>query len=237
MAGKTKAISQAQYDAMLESYRQWPGDTVKAGLAGKVHMQTAKRAWESGYPANGLPPICVTIREEMRQARELIAAEAAKPKISDAAMQRAAEERQAIEQRANEGRMAQLAQRNATALLAVIGQTAKAAQAMVTKVNEAVATGKDVNGVDLSVMDMAKLLRHITAMNKTVVDTALAAQEIERLRLGLPTSIVGLGVPTEMTLEQALEKVQKARQMYERAQEFGLLPPVIDVQAEPVKPQ
>src|SRR4051812_46636872 len=54
---------------MLASFREAPGDHVRAAQVAGVDKRTAKRAWLRGWPESGKRPIAEVVSEEQAAAR------------------------------------------------------------------------------------------------------------------------------------------------------------------------
>jgi hypothetical protein len=227
MAGTPRGpITTTQYDALKASFREHRGNIARVAAETGLGVWICRKAWTEGWPAVGLPPIVNSLFEEQDEARRIVQARTALTKASSepssSALARAAEDQAALEQRVAEGKMAQLAQRNATALMAIISTTIKASVGLAERIAKAMTSGKDERGNQIPVAEQLDMFRRLVSLHKLAIESAHRAQEIERTRLGLPTSIVG--IQADMDARTAFERIDYAMSMARRAKELGLIP-------------
>ncbi len=192
-----RAITEQQRAGLLDAFRACPGGDRStfnhvAKTAG-VDWRTARRAWEVGW--SGFPPVREQLAEQQVRARAEMSVEVLRAKAA-AAPALAAED--AAQSAAREAMLARGAREVALAFLVEIGPLRGHVKALSARVQEGGVAGL-TSGEALSQM------RDAVAVVAKVVELGQRAVAMERLRLGDPTSIVGLkAMPVaDVSLEQA----------------------------------
>ncbi len=212
MQGRRK-YTQELYDSLVEAFRQSPGKCWSVGRSVGVRHETAKRAWEKGWNKKEWPPIKVYLQEEqekIRAAREDMQRQARI--AADQTREKARED--AIKAQAQEAAGAQLARTNSIALASVVGQLAVASMKLAKKV----ATTIEDPTYQITPREAMRLYKDMAYVIQHGNDALLTALEIERLRVGEPTSILqiqaGEGTPEETaaqlgSLSRTLERAAR----------------------------
>jgi hypothetical protein len=219
----------ATYNLLVASYRAKPGNHSAAALSASCDPRTAKRAWERGWPSLQYRAISDMVAEEMAAARKLLTDHIGRERLrilNDSKELTLEEERKlAVDQRVREGRMAQAARDNALGLMGILTNLLRSSIELSRRVGEKLAEGKleTTTEVAAAVRLLARELpRAVLAAN----EAGKTALEIERIRLGLPSAIVGIDV--RMTADRAVETIVRAQGILSRARELGLaMPPVL----------
>jgi len=222
-SGKSK-ISEDEYRALVAFFRDNPGATKKAAVECKVSYNTARRAWNDGWPKRKWDPISVVVAEEAIAARAAIHdAHIEKQRDQHAAeLERGYEEaekarQQVIVARRQEGEMVRGERANILALMGVTGRVLRGALAMAPKLEVQIRTGKDVDGKPLTVRDQIDLLWKIARSVKLGGEAAHQIVQTERLLLGEPTEILGVKRDLDgLTEEDAIRELLASGEMGHR---------------------
>lgn len=220
----TKLIGSVEYDALLEAFREQPGVVRAAARKAGVRPETAHRAWHRGWPDRKLRPIKELVEQEMLarralRAEERDAAAAAEERDAKASEARRAQEveRARLDAAASRKEEALLVRTTRRNLMALAGATAqltdgslKLAQSLRTRLLEMAATGQ------VDVREGVSLIRAIAAATKHGAEAARLVLQMERLLLGEPTEILGLRGAGDLSLEEHLERIDKAARAGER---------------------
>jgi hypothetical protein len=192
-----RAISEKQRLGLLDAFRAQPGGLrshfALAGKAAGVDWRTAKRAWETGWP--DFPPVREQLAEQQVRARAEMSVEVLRAKAA-AAPALAAED--AAQSAAREAMLARGAREVALSFLTTVGPLHKHMKALSARVQEGGVEG-------LSPGEALSQMKDAVAVVAKVVELGQRAVQMERLRLGDPTAIVGIrAMPVaDVTLEAA----------------------------------
>lgn len=219
--------SQDQYEELLSAFREKPGNMKYAGAMAGCDPRTARRAWDKGWPKLGYKAIGEVLREEAVAARKLVEQEAERQRLlgttSAEALNREREKQQQVEQRAREGRLAQLSRDNSLGLMGIIANCLRGSVELSKKVHDALAAGTTPDGKPISWQQGVALFRNLAYLTRMANEAGKTALEIERVRLGLPSTVVGIATSGEMTPQTAVTLISRAAQTMARAQELGLV--------------
>jgi hypothetical protein len=187
-------ISREQYDALIRSFREGPGNIIQAAEAASVRRATAKRAWEHGWE---YPTWAVSIRELLeeedrrRKARAKIVAveEVARQEVAEAGKVRRQAEYNAVEQKAREG---QAITQNLLTIMAGFAAMSKMAATGV-KVAEHVAKELDakIRSGSLSIAEGIRFLGQFSRLAKDGTFALMENMKANRLALGEPDQNIG----------------------------------------------
>lgn len=224
------------YEALLQAYRENPGNVTAAAKAVGTSRETAKRAWDLGWEKfDWAPPIRDVVEEEMVIARSrieqqketeerLMAAE--EPAITKSAERREAhiaaqEERarakeNAIKTRVEQGRMIEGVRKSVMQVEAATLHLGGAIQLLSKR------AAKEIKRMANSTKKMkpeelARALHIIRQYSSTVREGAQSAKiavEIESLHMGEPTQIIGLQSTNfdDASEEELRREIKKALQ-------------------------
>lgn len=205
--GKT-SITVDEHKTLLDAFTEKPGNIKYAAEIAKVHWNTAKRAWLIGW--RDYPPIERLLRERHLLARSLLSRTALAVEAESVATRA---EKSVAESLAAEALVAK-AVRGAsidtlTEVVALRDLTAK----LVAKLCEA-------NMRDVDHAEAMEMLRSVNALARDAVGMAKAAVELERLRVGDPTLIVGVrSERREHTVEEIEAEVEAAKRALDMVRE------------------
>lgn len=257
-----RAINRDTYDALIEAFRQHPGNAAAAGRAAGVTRQTATRAWRRGWPKRRWPAIKDVLAQEQRLARAArhqadaaalgldTSIEATDPDAAAALAkaqakglheaQRAAldAEQAAMDAtlaRAQEGQMVKLQRGNTIALMGSTSHLLRAGLAEARKLQEQLEAGEVV----LTTQQRVRFVGSCGYLAKTAAEAAKLTMEMERLLLGAPTEIVGIQAG-RLSMADAERVVDLAQRALQRVQGRGVVvgearlvpPPPLPVGAE-----
>jgi uncharacterized membrane protein len=245
-----KAISQLQFDALLDAYRNSPGVVRLAAAASGLDRRTAQKAWTKGlarfYAGN---PIRDILQAEHVAARARLTEDAQK-RESVAAEDRDKARVNAVESRKQEGQVVQLARANSLQALAATASMLQTARALASRVKEklegmlrddAQATKDLEDGAgrtcdtcghrtvdnQMNAGAIVNLVDRITGVGRRVNELAHLAMQMERLHLGEPGQIIGLvdaSAGDAITLPEAKARLAVAAQAIEAAERRELSP-------------
>jgi hypothetical protein len=198
------------------------GETSHRGIGRSVGVSaaTVKRAWETGWPAYGLPPVSEAVATRKATGRALAAAIPALaddgPRLEDvrraalpSALYQVAEESRTLESlRAMGVKMAHTA-----SILADGGD--EVAHAIMAKLAEQIESG------EVSPADAVRTLKTIADTGKVVADLIGELMKLHRLVLGQPGEIIGHKVVA--SVEEAVAILDRGTRQAARARELGLV--------------
>jgi len=225
-------MNRAKYQALIEAFREIPGDVKRASRSG-VSVGTALKAWEEGWPHRGWPPIRDVLEEEKILARSTRMATQAlvwnqpltdlqdrvETGVAAEVTERMAKD-DAITTRAAEGQMVALSRGNTITLMQTTSVIIRGAFTKATELVQKIEAGE----YQMEPSQIVKLITNVAYLTKTAAEAAKMTLEMERLLMGQPTEIVGLDV-RNMSLEDAARTIQMSMMAYERVRAKGLLPP------------
>lgn len=226
-----RAITQEVYENIVRAFHEVdkhgtaavPEYTHAARLAG-VDRKTAERAWSVGWPKKGMPSVQSVMVEEQLAARARLQAEHA-TKIAQQQREREEARKQAVEARAQEGQVVQLARTSSLQALAISNQLlggARKLAGIVRTTLEAEATKPPTE--QMSARALLDLMGRVTSMSESINRAAHAAMTMERLHLGQPTQIIEhVDDRDDLTMEEAMLRVQAAQQAIDTAQRSAKL--------------
>ncbi len=206
----------------IENYRP-----VHAARAREVpcDRKAATRAWERGYDNRGIPSIKSVLMVEREQREKVQDEQLAADELRRRALQRqaniTAEERELKEKGLSRGAL-DVAFHGALPVIMDVWQSARQlgvelkARMTPTKDDPRPASHMKTN-------EIGRALRDAALMTKAFSDVVHDVMEIERLRVGKPTSIVGIADPDVMprTLEEYENIVAACAADIERMREHG----------------
>lgn len=218
-----RAMTQDVYDRITLAFRTEGQNFLGVSRAAKVHVQTARKAWETGWPRRGWRPIRAVFLEEQLSARAaLLREQAAEAAAREAARRKEREDAraQAVQARAQEGQLVSLARGASLAAVStaaglMISARKLGAQVKAYLEDEAAKAPDQKLGVD----DSVDLLRRVVSINEAINRSAMQTMQMERLHLGKPTEIIQLtdAEDEEVTFEDMEARVSAAASALEAA--------------------
>jgi hypothetical protein len=225
-------VTPEQYAKLIDAYRKDPGNHSAAARDSGMGTARARRGWEFGWPQVGYRAIRPLVMEEQAAARRLSAIHAdaeqrrARGQFSDGGVVTLEQERKlAATQRAREALLARSARDNAIGVLGLVQQLLAAAIPQAERVRQALITE------NLTWREFISLTRSIALVHGLAARSGREALEIEKLRLGLPSS--SANPHAAATLAEAVASVDYAQSVVARARALRLTGVPTDTTAEP----
>lgn len=184
----SKARTQSQWDRLMFSFREYPGNFTRAGALANCDARTAKVAWEKGWPEQKKRPIKDILAEDKKLAR-------AERMVAVERERRDRQERQRLAQQdrldvlKNEALLVRNARTNAIAMNSVTARLATAAIPLAERLKASLETSQ------LNPMQAINLLRGVVFVARQTSEVSARVLEMERLRLGHPLDPDKPGVP------------------------------------------
>lgn len=215
-----RVITHEMYDAMLQAFREQPGNASYAARAASCERRMAARAWEKGWPAQ---PWARPIRDVLTQER--IQAKARQFKEQEQAAKREQELREkakqeAIDALAAEGQMLKLGRSSVTSALAAAGILWPA----IRRVAEELRVGIEAGTAKLTDSQKMAFIKSYTWVVNIGASAASTLIEAERRHQGEPTEVVQHTLSTEdpQSLKEAMEELERVQEILRLAKENGL---------------
>lgn len=225
--------------ALLPTYRTHPGSHYKAAKATGAAFVTCRRMWEQGVPGENLKPLKDVIEEEKKAARasqapavpESMPVEPPEPPRMD-------EKQAAIRTRAKLGKLCEATREVGMGVLGIVAGQLSAVHKLTGRLDKElaalaqdpwIAVERDADGNPTKYRrvepgEILSLQERATRTAKNGVLASLAALQMERLHLGLPTVITE---QRDVTLEEAIAAYKQQSELLvaetEQAKERGLL--------------
>lgn len=227
-----RALPDEALQKLLESFRAAPGNVGHAAKASGVHRDTARRAWEFGFPKRRgwERPMADLVREEQELARarmQELEAEIQVLAANEEARRRATAKMQAANDaaatRVEEGKMIRVAREAAARMLGGLNDLASSMPMLSAKIAESIETFvTQQQTLDLGqIQALLNVYKVLTAGIRQANEAAHAALQMERLLLGEPTAIIGHAHLMDVTQEEAEARIERARKAMERAKAAG----------------
>lgn len=212
-----RSHTQELYDLFVEAFRIAPGNISHASRFAGTGRQYAESAWEKGWTR--FDPRWIPIKDYLQQEREMVRAE--RMRLQDEERKRREAEREkakqdAIRSQAEEARAAAQARGNAIGLGAVIGKIVLGCIPVADKLRKEL---EDPN-TKLTAKEATQLIQRVSYIVREGNSALRMALEIERMRLGEPTTVVGLKVE-EMAPEEMTVHLEAMTRTLERAKALG----------------
>ena len=205
-----RVITQHLYDSLMTAYREKPGNHSNAAKVAGCERRMARRAFENGWPRM---PWAVPIKQVLE--REKVEARAARQQDRTAefelmAQAQKAAQQDAVEARAQEGRLVKMARGASMVLLQQCLRAMKVTGPLVDQLEAEVRSGEH-----LDVAGITKTMDRIAHMTSQAVALSKEAMRMERLHMGEPEQIVGMQLESTSTQElvdelRAIEGVLRA---------------------------
>jgi len=222
-----RAQTHERYEATLKAFREQPGNISYAARITNQAHHTVRDLWNKGWvDAKGeripwAPPIKEAIAEEQVVARRM-AARAAQVEtgVPEAEVTREQERAAAIKTRTQEAQLCNISRGNVLAFMGVVNHCLRGSIKLAAAVQRALDKMADKPDVDPRVV--LAMFNRLAFMTKMAHDAGLRTMEMERLRVGEPQAIFGLVPSQEMSNADALEILNHAKSVAERAEMLGL---------------
>lgn len=195
-----------------------PGNASAAAKFAGTDRRMAQRVWEEGWTR--YDPRWVPIKQYLETERERVRAE--RQRLQEEERKRREEEREkarqdAIRTQAEEARAAANARGNAIGLAAVIGKLVLGCIPVADRLRK---TLEDPNTA-FTHKEMLSIINRTSYIVREGNAALKMALEIERIRLGEPTTIMGLKPMDEMQPEEMVVHLESMARTLERAKELG----------------
>lgn len=209
--------TQELYDLFVEAFRLEPGNASHAARFAGTDHRMAKRVWDEGWVR--YDPNWVPIKDFLATERERVRAE--RVRLQDEERKRREEERErsrkdAIRSQAEEARAAAQARGNAIGLASIIGKLVLGCLPVADRLKRELERPDNL----MSVKEMVMLMNRCAYIVREGNIALKVAMEIERLRLGEPTTIIGLKVD-DMAPEEMVVHLEAMARTLERAKVLG----------------
>lgn len=203
------------YDALVRGYRDAPGNASHAARIAGCDRRAAQHAYEAGWPKR---PWAIPIKDFLAREREVVRAE--RHKALEQAREQETELREqahkdAINAQKQEAAGSQQARANSLALANVIGQIAVACIPLSKRVAAAIR-----DDMKMSPQSALKLFSSMAYVVRQGNESLRLALEIERLRVGEPTSILKLQAE-DMTTDDVADSLSHLHRTLQRAVDRG----------------
>lgn len=216
------------YDALLDAFREVPGNYTQAARLAGTNPRTAKRAWLTGwrqYP--WARPIQTVLREEAAAARS----RRREQKLAEQAKRSADEELSAEETAkatSQETALVVAARANALLLVGAINRIFRAATPLASKLETNIVTSYDTGKItDLQLLrafrDMGVLARHSS-------EAARLALELHRIQQNRPIHVIGIEA---MDPDIAAMEMEALSRTLRRAEALGIAEAALDATDTP----
>ena len=223
------ALTKARYAEWVAAFRRFPPDRrlfKNVALVMKADPDHARVLWKQGWMDKPwAPPIRDIVLSDQKRNRQLMRHNEnlpqhypiEEPGVPKLTAQQEAEKRIAAEQRAQEARLVGTARGNVIALQAIIAQCLRGGLNLARQIEEHFKTG------DISPREAFRIVNRLGDLVQQSSIASKSVLEAERLRVGLPSAIIGLTPAVDLTPEQLVAGVARGVNAIERAQRMGLV--------------
>jgi hypothetical protein len=214
----TKAFTTEKYEALLNAFREEPGNINAAAKKANTTWATADKAWRHGWANKPWGrAISLVLKEEMEAARAARIQE--EKRIAREELERMIQARlDAIEARKEEAQGAKVSRKNAILMAVVSNRLLSAADKIAVEIQNRVNAG--VAAMPLA--DLRKLMEMATRAVSRSEQVMRMAVELERIIAGEPIAIVGVR-SEKMTPEQMVESLRTMERTMARAGALAVL--------------
>ena len=227
-------VTQQVWDLLIEAYREDPGNHSHASRRALVKRTTAKRAYEIGYPSRpwAIKPIKQLLVEDIQLARARLELEAEREELEedqadlDAERDREAVRQHAITAKTQAGQLVASARAGAILGLAAAVKVATGLQKAMQRLGNELEAMADpaVKMTPKEVGTLSSIMRRYASTLRELNASGQLAMEMERLRLGEPSQIVGLMTDLDtMPMAELAKMAGYHDKILRRAQERGLV--------------
>ncbi len=213
----SRGHTQELYDLFVEAFRLYPGNAAHAARFAGTDHRMAKRVWDEGwerYDKSWIP-----IKTYIAQERERVRAERTRLQEEERKRKELERERSrtdAIKTQAEEARASAQARGNAIGLASIIGKLVLGCLPLADRLRKEL---EDPNNT----MTAKEILTIINRCSYIVKEGNMAlkvAMDIERLRLGEPTTVVGVKID-DMAPEEMVVHLEAMARTLGRAKALG----------------
>jgi len=212
-----RAYTKELYDKLVRGFREAPGNFSHASRVSGMGRTACKLAWECGWPKRTWAP---PIKQYLAKEKELIRAERQKQLEIDQATEELAREKStkdAINAQAQEAAGSAAARANSLALANVIGRVTIAC----IPLSERVATMLRDDNFAFTPQTALRLFSSVAYVVRQGNEALRLALEIERLRVGEPTSVLKL-VAEDLSIDDVASQLTHMQRTLQRAVEKGV---------------
>lgn len=219
-----RQITQDVYNRLVAAYREQPEVHKFASEAAGVNWRTARRGWELGWAPRlpWAPAIKDVILNEQKEARARLIIEGSRKATEDAqaatktpeSIQLKARE-DAVDTLMQEAKLIRAARENTLALMATTQSVMKGVVKLAPQAYEIIQNAK------LTPMQIAAFFRQLASLMKDANECAMRALQLERLRTGEPTEIIGV---TGVSMDDAERETRHTLALIEEAKKLGVIP-------------
>lgn len=219
-------VDQERYDAMVDSYRDTPGNFRACSRTTGVDRRTAKKAWEDGWPGRGLEPIKIVIEQEqdaararLHDARKAELEALAKQNVQAQVETRAMAKIDAVESRTEEARMVRVARSNTISLM-------ESVQDMLEGAKELAAAMK--TEISITAGEVASKPGQAVALFQAIASTTKQANEAAKLSMAMERTLLGepekkIGLELSLSPNEAAREIELANRALARARARGMV--------------
>lgn len=238
-----RQITSVQYQALLTAFRDYPGNIARASRASGVDRRTAKRGWEQGWAVDGRRvPIREIVAEEQAHARARVKEledQVGRQTAEAEAHRRITTVSKALEDvtasRVQEAQMIRLARGATIGLFAGVATLTRAVPKIAVRVQQGLealaASNEPVTTTEM--LNLTRLTSQLIVAVRQLAESGQRVMEMDRLLLGEPTSITRTE-HTEITMEEAAERIEAGRRALEYARREGIIVDVSPVKELPL---
>jgi len=227
-------VTQEIWDKLIEAYREDPGNHSHASRHALVKRITAKRAYEIGYPSRpwAIKPIKQLILEDIELARARIQLDNERADLEDdqadleAERDREASRQHAITAKQQEGQLVASARAGAILGLAAAVKVASGLQKAMMRLGTELENMADPTTklTPKEVGNLSSIMRRYSSTLRELNAAGQLAMEMERLRMGEPSSIIGVMTDLDtMPMAELAKMAGYQDKILRRAQERGLV--------------
>lgn len=220
-----QALTRERYDKLVEAFRACPGQWAPAARRAGVDRETAKRAWQKGWPNHPWAIPIKTVFEEEQRTRATAAQDAAMraQHAADAEKERARKEAQDAAKQEQD--MLRLARNDVLASLALAAELAPAMRNLAAAVAEDAKRGPNGEAPAIKASMAMSLLRSHATLIQKAVGAAEALVQLGRTERGQPNLNVGFAPAPELSYEEAVLELQRAADFLPVLQQQGIIAP------------
>lgn len=210
-----RPVTREMYDLLIDGYREQPGNASFAARAAGCDRRTAARGWNKGWLDLKNHEWAVPIRDVIKN--EMLSARAERQRLQEkekeaVALERSRARQDAVKSAGEEAQAAQVARTSAIAMGGVAQSLIRTLLPLLKKLPEL------VEKADLTAKETIKAIGDTAFIVRSTNDSIRTSLEIERIRLGEPTDIIGIQSQLEeVTAEEAVEELLGIERTLRRA--------------------
>lgn len=217
-----RIITKEDYQRMLDAFRSAPGNYSHASKLANCWHGTCKKAWNDGWPKQGMDPIKEVLYQEQRAARAALEVSRREGEVEAERQIRASVEAtqgtqagtDAIMARTEEARLVRGARNNAVGLMATTAQLLQGGHKLAKHLKQRIEEELDT----ITPSEATKMITAISSLTKQGNEAAKVAMTMERLHLGEPTEHKEVTVNTSFSVADAEKEILAAAEELKRLQ-------------------